>query len=71
MKGNRRKPKPTTEERVQQIIDDAAKYRSARLARGNLLIQQGCYPTQSEWRKRREEHAERLERVRRKLAAKH
>ena len=65
----RTKPKPTMEERVQQILDDAAKYRTTRLARGNVLIQRGFYATPSEWAQRRLGHAERMERLALKLEA--
>lgn len=69
--GNQRKSKPTVDDRVQQIVDDAARYRSARLARGNLLIQQGCFATPSEWKKRREDHPARVKRLARKFEATH
>ena len=65
----RRKPRPTIDDRVQELLDDVAKYRSARLARGTLIIQQGCYATPAEWKKRREDHPERVKRLRRLLEA--
>ena len=67
--GKRREPRPTVDDRVQELLDDAAKYRSARLARGNLLIQRGCYATPTEWKKRRADHPERVKRLRRVLEA--
>ena len=67
MNRSRRAHRQTAEERTQQIIDDAAKYRSARLGSRNLLIRQGRYATHAEWKKRREDHPARLERVRRRL----
>lgn len=67
----RRDLERTIDDRVQQILDGAAKYRSARLARGNLLIQRGCFATPAEWKKRREEHPERIKRLRRKFEATH
>ena len=69
--GSRPKPKPTVDDRVQQILDDAARYTSARLARGNLRIQQGCFATPAEWKKRREDHPERIKRLRRKFKGAH
>ena len=46
---------------MQQIFDEAEIGRAMRLGRENLLIQRGAFATQAEWRKRREEHAERLD----------
>lgn len=69
--GNRRKSTPTVDDRVQELLDDAARDRSARLARGNLLMQQGRFATPAEWKKRREDHPERIKRLGRKLEATH
>lgn len=62
------KSRPSAEQRVQQSFDDAEIGRAVRLGRGNLLIQRGMFATQAEWRRRREEHAERLDGIDRWLA---
>ena len=60
--------RPSAEQRVQQSFDEAEFGRAVRLGRGNLLIQRGAFATQAEWKKRREEHAERLDGIDRWLA---
>ena len=60
--------RPSAEQRVQQTFDDAEIGRAVRLGRGNLLIQRGTFATQAEWKKRREEHAGRLDGIDRWLA---
>lgn len=62
------KSQPSAEQRVQQSFDDAEIGRAVRLGRGNLLIQRGVFATQTEWKKRRGEHAERLDSIDRWLA---
>lgn len=62
------KSRPSAEQRVQQSFDDAEIGRAVRLGRGNLLIQRGTFATQAEWKKRREEHADRLDGIDRWLA---
>ena len=65
----RQESRPEVERRIQQIFDEAVVGRTIQLGRGNLFIQRGAFATQTEWKRRREEHAQRLDSIDLWLAA--
>ncbi len=48
------------EEEVQNFIDDVSRSTTRRLGRGSVLLQRGCFDSEAEMQKEREEHPARI-----------
>lgn len=58
-----RKGEAAPADRPEDGFDEVARARTVQLCRGNLLIQRGLLATPAQWRARREEHNDRLQRI--------
>ncbi len=57
----------SVEVRAQEIREEVNRFASMRLARGNLRLQLGLFASASEWKKRAQEHPDRIKRLNNKL----